>query len=219
MQDLIDEGVELNLDDALSRTYARRDELISQRNRRRRVLGGGAAAVLVALGAFGTMNLGSDDPDVQIAGGGTTPPPAEVAPEVTERVVPEGFTLDSEGDVWVLTRTDESLLDRPGVDLGDVQLGAAIIEAQGVEVSGLEASASNPASGGSVVVHLVCVGANEQILELRYQPVGDTLVVNARVTADAGSAPCADGAAGSSLEIPLPAPFVPGTVAVVDPSL
>ena len=217
MQDLTEHARDVDLDAALQQTYERHSELARARDRKRRLaFGGGVAAVVVlVVAALPVFLANDDDGTVGVADDGSDVAPVEVAPQVSERVVPDDFELTIDGDVWILTRDPASVIDRDGVDAGEVQLGAAVTEVRAAEVAGIETGPQPDV----VTVSFVCVGDGDQLQLVRYRLDDDVLVVRGDVLSGADPAACSAGGAGASIALPLPNAYVPGTDVVVDPAI
>jgi hypothetical protein len=226
VQDLTEHASDVDLDAALQQTHERHGELARARDRKRRLaFGGGVAAVVVLAVAALPLFLANDDGGtVGVADDGGEVAPVEVAPQVIERWTIEDqidlrgddtqFDLSADGDVWVLTRKPETVIDFEKVESGGaVVLGGAPVLERAVDVISIEGTS---ASSG-VRLHFDCPGGDAQVQQVRYRVDGGVLIVRGDVMGAAGE-PCV-GDHAASVQVPLPETLNEGLPFVVDPSL
>jgi len=205
---------ELDLDAALARTYELGDGLRRRSTTRKRWATGGAlaaaavAAVLVvpALGRDGGQSIDAPSP---AAGGDAAT--TSLAPDPPSRI-PSGYELTTEGDVWMLTRRAAAPETTTSSDGAAVGIGAAAASERGTVES------FGPASDeSSVSVTFACVAGEQQLDVVRYRVEPTRIVVDAEISYDPGAAGCLPSSEGSTLSLPLPAPYVAGTPIVAEP--
>jgi hypothetical protein len=197
-----DEIPDVDLDAAMDRTMTRHRELVHQRTVRRRWMTGGVCAVVIAAAAIVVPQLGDDGQHLNVADGGGAA--ATTTTAVAMPAAPPGFVLTRDGDVWVLTRAD----DTPATTVpatGDVGVGQAATASRPTPV----ASVAPGAAASSVVLGFVGCGQGHDIESVRYRYAEGHLTVNAAL--QPMFCPASPPEPISTIEIPLPSPWVPGT--------
>ena len=222
MQDLSELTDQLDLEAALARTHERHQELLHERAVRRRFVTTGAFAAVIVAAVVLLPQLGSDDRGqaVRFAGSGGSSTSGSAASQDADGAagdsrishlprplaVPSDFLLTEDtaadgGVVWVLTRKPETLSPVPTTVMGDgVVLGSGIAETRAVEQVSLAAVGDQ---NDVVTANLACVGAGDEITEVRYRFVGNELIVYATVRSGPTGVACADGGAGTNVDLPL----------------
>jgi hypothetical protein len=208
---------ELDLDSALARTYELGDGMRRRSTNRKRWATGGGLVAAAVVAALVVPSLGGDAPTQPLGVGGiadggstTEAPPTTAAGSPT---IPAGYGLRSEGDIWILERQDavpETTTSWDGsavVGIGD----AAATE------RGTVASFAPVADPNAVSVTFACVAGEQQLGVVRYRIESTRIVVDAEIDYDPAAAGCLPSSEGSTISLPLPGPYVPGTQIVAEP--